>query len=445
MTEQQFLSLKKRSDVFRNDTYSLRIDKVKRIISWIEKNEEDIYDALKSDFNKPQFETLISEIGPCLTEARYVVKNLKSWMKDQKVKTPLVLFGHQSFIRYENKGVVLIIAPWNFPFLLSIVPLISAIAAGNTVVIKPSELTPATSKIIKKLSEDCFYANEVLVEEGSKEKTTELLQFKFDHVFFTGSTHVGKIIAQSCASRLIPVTLELGGKSPTIIDETANITEAAEKIFWGKYFNRSQACVAPDYLIIHHSVVEEFKSKFNQLVLINKDSEKANIITKNHEQRLLKMVDGPYDFNTQVALLFEVKSLNHPSMIEEIFGPLLPYFVYSQQDEISQYVDSNIKPLSFYVFSHNKTFIDTLLKKYSSGSVGINSVIAQFGNHYLPFGGVGNSGYGSNHGFYGYSELSHRRSIIKRQYFWYLAKLFLPPYTDFKTKLMHKLISITTK
>jgi len=231
MNSEQFSALKDKAQTFRNDSVSLRKERLKKVLNWIVTHESDIYAALKQDFNKPHFETLISEINPCTTEAKYAIKKLSCWMSDHKVKTPLALFGHRSSIRYENKGVVLVIGPWNYPFQLAVVPLISALAAGNSVVVKPSEFTPHTSRLIKKMAEDCFSANEVLIEEGGKEKTEELLKFNFDHVFFTGSTAVGKIIANACASRLIPVTLELGGKSPTIVDETADLDEAAFKIF----------------------------------------------------------------------------------------------------------------------------------------------------------------------------------------------------------------------
>ncbi len=440
MNDQQFLALKERSFIFRNDTVSLRADRLQKMLNWINKNEDDIYNALKADFNKPKFETLISEISPCTVELRYAIKKLKKWMSPQHVRTPLALFGHSSSIRYENKGVVLIIGPWNYPFQLAIVPLIAAIAAGNTAVIKPSEFTPHTSQLIKRLAEECFYANEVFVEEGGKDKTEELLKFNFDHVFFTGSTAVGKIISAACASRLIPVTLELGGKSPTIVDETANLDEAAFKIFWSKFLNRAQTCVAPDYLVLHQSIAEKLISKIKALSEKNKTADKGRIISEKHHDRLKKLAGQDVDLNKTNLVLLPLQNTQHPSMQEEIFGPVLPYFTYNQIDEISKIINPNEKPLSFYIFSENKTNIQTFLNRYPSGNVGINTVVVQFGNHHLPFGGVGASGHGNNHGFYGFKELSHHRAIIKQSYFGFLMRLLLPPYSDFKSNLVRKLL-----
>ncbi|MGZ3692598.1 MAG: aldehyde dehydrogenase family protein, partial [Pseudobdellovibrio sp.] len=391
MNSQQFSALKERAQVFRSDTVSIRRDRLEKLLDWMTKNEDEIYAALKQDFNKPHFETLISEINPCTTELRYAIKKLKCWMKDQRVGTPMALFGHSSVIRYENKGVVLVIGPWNYPFQLAVVPMISALAAGNTVVIKPSEFTPHTSRLIKKMAEDCFYANEVFVEEGGKEKTEELLKYNFDHVFFTGSTAVGRVISSACASRLIPVTLELGGKSPTIVDETADLDEAAFKIFWSKFLNRAQTCVAPDYLILHHSIAEKLISKLKDLTEKHKADEKARIISDKHLERLQKLAGQNVDFNKVPLVLLPLTDIKHPSMQEEIFGPVLPYFSYKNFEDISQIVLPEEKPLSFYIFSKNKSNIETLLKRYPSGNVGINTVVVQFSNHHLPFGGVGAS------------------------------------------------------
>lgn len=437
MTPQQFSLLKERSSIFRHDTFTLRKARLQKLLNWLETHEEDVIFALQRDFNKPKFETLISEILPSISEARFAVANLKSWMKPSSVKTPLTLLGQRSYIRHENRGVVLIISPWNYPFQLAVVPLISAVAAGNTVVIKPSELTPHTSDLIKKMVEQCFYSNEVCAELGGKEKTEELLSYDFDHVFFTGSTVVGKIIAAKCAPRLISTTLELGGKSPTIVDETANLNEAADKIFWGKYLNRAQTCVAPDYLILHESIAETLVQKLADLSSRFDDHNKGYIITDRHHDRLKNMIDAKEDLNKKTLVTLKVNSMNHPSMKEEIFGPVLPYFTFKSPTDLNSLISAKEKPLSLYVFSKSKKFIEFVLNQFPSGGAGVNSLIIQFGNHHLPFGGVGNSGSGAYHGKHGFLEMSHVRAVIQQSYFSFLRKLLMPPYSDLKIKIIN--------
>jgi aldehyde dehydrogenase (NAD+) len=436
MTPQQFAGLKERASIFRHDSVTLRAARLKKLVQWLETHEDDVVFALQRDFNKPKFETLISEIMPSLNEARYAVSHLKSWMKPTCVRTPLTLMGHKSYVRHENRGVVLIISPWNYPFQLAVVPLISAIAAGNAVVIKPSELTPHTSDLIKKMVEQCFYSNEVCVELGGKEKTEELLEYDFDHVFFTGSTAVGKIIAAKCATRLISTTLELGGKSPTIVDETANLNEAADKIFWGKYLNRAQTCVAPDYLILHESIAEKLIEKIDTLAAKHDGQNKGYIISERHHQRLKDMLDTPEDLNKKTLVTLKTDSLSHPAMKEEIFGPVLPYLTYKTATDLNALISVKEKPLSLYVFSKNPKFVDFVLNQFPSGGAGVNSLIVQFGNHHLPFGGVGQSGNGAYHGKHGFIEMSHARAVIQQNYFSILRKLLMPPYSDFKIKVI---------
>lgn len=436
MSPQQFEALKERASIFRHDSVTLRMARLKKLAQWLESHEDEVFFALQRDFNKPKFETLISEIMPSLNEARYAVRHLKSWMNSSSVRTPLTLLGNKSFVRHENRGVVLIISPWNYPFQLAVVPLISAVAAGNTVVIKPSELTPHTSALIKKMVEQCFYSNEVCVELGAKEKTEELLAYEFDHVFFTGSTAVGKIVAEKCASRLIPTTLELGGKSPTIVDETANLNDAAEKIFWGKFLNRAQTCVAPDYLILHESIAEKLIEKINRLAAKQDDQNKGYIITERHHQRLQEMLDAPVDLNQKTLITLRVDSMTHPTMKDEIFGPILPYFTYKSASELNSLISKKEKPLSLYVFSKNKKFVDFVLNQFPSGGAGVNNLIVQFGNHFLPFGGIGHSGNGAYHGKHGFIEFSHTRAVIQQNYFSFLRKLLLPPYSDFKIRIV---------
>jgi aldehyde dehydrogenase (NAD+) len=319
---------------------------------------------------------------------------------------------------------------------LAVVPLISAVAAGNTVVIKPSELTPHTSDLIKKMVEQCFYSNEVIVELGAKEKTEELLSYDFDHVFFTGSTAVGKIIAAKCADRLIPTTLELGGKSPTIVDETANLSETADKLFWGKYLNRAQTCVAPDYLILHESIAEKLVAKISELAAKFDGQNKGYIINERHHQRLQAMLDKKEDLNSKTLVLVKAESADHPAMKEEVFGPVLPYLTYKSPTELPGLLLTQEKPLSLYVFSKNKSFVEFVLNQFPSGGAGVNCVLVQFGNHHLPFGGVGHSGNGAYHGKHGFVAMSHARAVIEQSYFGFLRKLLMPPYSDFKVNII---------
>lgn len=436
MNTQNFAALKERSMSFRSESAEARIVRLKKLERWLTINESEILEALKLDFNKPHFETLVSEVLPTIKELKYTLKNLKKWMKSKSVSTPLGLLGHSSWIRFENKGVVLIISPWNYPFMLAVVPLIAALSSGNTVVIKPSELTPHTSNLIKKMVENCFYSNEVCVELGAKEKTQELLQYRFDHVFFTGSTQVGKIVAKACAENLIPTTLELGGKSPIIIDETADLDFAVEKVLWSKFLNRGQTCVAPDFALVHANIADAFSEKLNKYASQFDDTDKAKIISEQHHHRLQKLFGNNVDLNKQTLQTKFVENFEDPLMIEEIFGPILPILRYKTESELFSLAKQNEKPLALYVFSKNKQLVNDVLEKLPSGGVGINSVIVHLGNHNLPFGGVGHSGSGKYHGYFGFIEMSHQRAVIKQSYLAILGKLILPPYAPLKRKVV---------
>lgn len=436
MTPQQFQSLQKKAHGFRSEKAHERLARLQKIQKWINHHQELIIEALKKDFNKPRFETIISEISPVIDDLKLTSSQLRSWMRDRSVSTPSTLLGHQSFIRYEPKGVVFIIAPWNYPFQLSLSPLVAALSAGNSVVIKPSELTPATSELVKKLVSDCFPNDEVCVELGGKEKTEELLAYDFDHVFFTGSTTVGRVIAKACADRLIPVTLELGGKSPTIVAEDADITEAAEKIFWGKYINRGQSCIAPDYILAHSSVAEPLTRALQELSEKNSQSDKAQIINQHHHSRLQKLALTDQNLNEPTLTLLPIESQEHPAMHEEVFGPVLPILTYNHMEDLQKLISKKEKPLALYIFSKNTDFIDWVLREFPSGGAGINSVMIHFANNNLPFGGVGQSGHGKYHGHFGFLEMSHQRAVIRQSFLSITRRLVMPPYTANKYKLL---------
>lgn len=438
MIGKKFLDLKTKALHNKSLDISARLENLKKLLSWIEKNETEIKKALHLDFQKSEFETQTSEIGIVKSEIKYFLKNLKAWAKPERVKTPTNLIGHTSTIHYEPKGVVLIIAPWNYPFQLTINPLIPAIAAGNSVVIKPSELTAHTSKLIHHMVSEVFANDEVICELGGKDKTEELLTYDFDHVFFTGSTPVGKIIAQACAKKLIPYTLELGGKSPTIIDETANIEDAAEKVYWGKFLNRGQTCVAPDYILIHRSKKDDFINKFNELEKANTETP-TGFINSQHQNRIVKLSNNNTDYRTTRCELIDSPDLNSDIMKNEIFGPIAPVIAYGHLDEVYKILALNPYPLALYIFSNSQTNIREILNKTQSGGVAINNVIVHLANHYLPFGGIRTSGIGTYHGHFGFLEFSHRRSVIEQKFFAKTMRFVFPPYTNFKKKLLEKL------
>jgi aldehyde dehydrogenase (NAD+) len=442
MTSKIFKALKEKALINRSETASVRVERLVQLQKWIKDNEGLIEEALYQDFKKPKFETQVTEILMVMSEIKYFIQKLPRWMKERKVSTPIGLAGHISRIRYENKGVVLIISPWNYPFQLTVMPLIAALAAGNTVIIKPSELTNNTSLLLEKMCKECFARDEVIVELGEKEKTTELLAYPVDHVFFTGSTPVGRIIAQSCAERLIPYTLELGGKSPTIIDNTINIKEAVKKIFWGKFANRGQACVAPDILIIHQSIKTQFVTEYYKYAEQFKDETPTAIINENHIFRLKSMAD--IDFNTTHTLLIDAENANEKLKTEEIFGPIALVYNYETLQDIEKIYNISPNPLALYIFSDDKNFIETILNRFPSGGVGINTLIVHLANHNLPFGGIGTSGQGKYHGFFGFLELSHQRAILEKNLPNSSLDLIYPPYSAAKSTFIQILKKIVT-
>tara|TARA_R110000868_G_scaffold404922_3_gene683746 strand:+ start:3697 stop:5076 length:1380 start_codon:yes stop_codon:yes gene_type:complete len=408
---------------------SVRLNYLKALKSEIILKEQAIYDALKKDFSKSEFEAFISEFGMVMAQLNLTIKNLKSWAKPAKVKSSILTFPSSDYIFKEPYGSILIIAPWNYPFLLSLEPLIMAIAAGNTVVLKPSELTRHTSQLITDIIEKVFPKEQAVSIQGGVEITTELLTQKWDYIFFTGSVPVGKIVAQAAAKHLTPVTLELGGKSPCIIDDSVNLKLAAKRIVWGKFLNGGQTCIAPDYLVVKSDIKTEFvevlKSEITKAYGANvqESPDFPRIINTKNTKRLAKMLkDATIIFGGTIdekenyisPTLIDEPSLESDVMLEEIFGPILPILTYNTEDDIEKIIWNYEKPLSLYVFSNNKKFIENILIKYSFGGGVINDTLIHFGNHKLPFGGVGNSGMGAYHGKLGFDTFSHKKAIIKR-------------------------------
>lgn len=439
-----------------NNTYKQRIKKLNALKNAIENTYRDkIRQALFDDFKKPFTETDLTEIYSVVSEIKHVKSNLKSWMKRQKVDTPLALIGSSSWYKYEPKGVCLIISPWNFPLNLTFGPLVSAIASGNTVIIKPSEMTPNISGVMAEIIKDLFDENEVALVEGEVEVSQELLKLPFNHIFFTGSPNVGKIVMKSAAEHLTSVTLELGGKSPTIIDETVNLKTAVKKIAWGKFMNSGQTCIAPDYLLIHESKKDEFVKELKQQLktFFTDDASRSDSISRvvnaRHFKRLINHLEDAKSNNASIEIggknnsednFIEptvISNLSEESSLlqEEIFGPILPIKTYKTINEAINYINSKEKPLALYIYSQSKKNTNFIINNTRAGSTCINNNVIQYSNHNLPFGGSNNSGIGKSHGIFGFQEFSNMRSVMKQHTKGSIELLF-PPYNNFKKKLV---------
>ena len=392
-------------------------------------NEQAVIDALNKDFKKSEFEGYLSEFGIVISELNLAIKNLKRWAKPKRITSSLLTFPSKDYLYPEPFGTALIIAPWNYPFLLAMEPLIMAIAAGNTVVIKPSELTENTSKLITRIIKNVFPETIATSIQGGVEISTELLAQKWDYIFFTGSTHVGKIVAQAAAKHLTPVVLELGGKSPCIIDDSVNLKLVARRLVWGKLLNGGQTCIAPDYVIAKSNIKEDLiavlKTEINKQYGENPENslDFPRIVNKNNTKRLETLLqDSNIVFGGKINVnecyisptLVDQPSLNSQLMQEEIFGPILPILTYNTEEDIEHIIWNLEKPLSLYVFSNKTSFIKSTIEKYSFGGGVINDLLIHFGNHRLPFGGVGASGMGKYHGKHGFNTFSNTKPIVKR-------------------------------
>jgi aldehyde dehydrogenase (NAD+) len=406
-----------------------RLEMLNKLRNMIKSNEQLLMDTLRQDLNKSEFDSYITEIGIVLEEIRFTMKNLTGWVKPKRVKSSLTGIGSKNYIYSEPYGVALIIAPWNYPFQLSIAPLIGAIAAGNCAVIKPSELTPKTSSLINKLISEHFPKEFISVVEGGVETNTALLKEKFDYIFFTGSVPVGRIIMEAASKHLTPVTLELGGKSPCIVHEDANLKLAAKRIAWGKFINAGQTCVAPDYLFIHKRVKDEFLQLFREAIteLYGADpigrGDFTRIVSERHFKRLASFLSngttyfgGRYD---QTKLIIEPTVLvdidwDDEVMSDEIFGPILPVMEYVDLGSVVAQIGKRPKPLALYTFSEGSEVQNFVLNNLSFGGGCINDTVFHLSSPHLPFGGVGESGIGAYHGKGSFEVFSHQKSILKQ-------------------------------
>ncbi len=408
------------------------------------RREPDIVAALSADFGKPETEVILTEILPVLAELRHTSGHLKRWMRPRRVSPTLATFGTSARIRPEPRGACLIVAPWNYPFNLAIGPLVSCLAAGNSAIIKPSEMTPATSAVVAEIVAETFDPALVTVVEGGKEVSTALLALPFDHIFFTGSPAVGRIVMEAAAKNLTSVTLELGGKSPTIVGPNADLAKAAQWIAFGKFANAGQTCIAPDHLFVHESVKEAFVAALRERIAAGYGADPAasphlaRIVNEHHAGRLGRLLAdaqakgartilGGKPEGTRLApTLLEGVTPEMEIDREEIFGPVLPIMPYTDLDAVIARINSRPKPLALYVFDRDRGFAERVIAATTSGGVGVNLTVAHYTHPGLPFGGVNNSGIGAAHGEHGFRAFSHQRAIMKDR-FSSLPMLF-PPY-----------------
>ena len=428
-----------------------RLEQLKKLKKAILAYEDRLYEALWKDLHKSKFEAYVTEIGITLSEISFHIRHLRKWSKPKRVPTnQLIHFWSSSKILHEPFGRVLIIAPWNYPFQLLITPLIGAISAGNCVVLKPSQYTKNTALVMEQMISEYFQPEYIALFQGGREMNQTLLEQKWDYIFFTGSPDIGKVVMQAAAKNLTPVSLELGGKSPCIVDCDANLKVAAARIVWGKFINAGQTCIAPDYLFVHKSVKKEFLGLMNQTILryFGSDPKESSffprIATVEKTERLSRFIEksnkitgGEIDIQNRYLppTIIDSVTQEDPIMKEEIFGPILPVMEFDELQEVIDYVNNHPKPLSFYYFSKNRKKQKEIFRKTSSGGGCINDVLIHFSNDNMPFGGVGNSGMGGYHGKYSFETFSHKRSVMKKSNCIDIP-LRYPPYREWKYKLV---------
>lgn len=432
---------------------STRIEHLQRLKLAIKKYEGNIEKALEKDLGKHSFEAYLTEIGFIYNSIDFALKNIKKWTKIKKVKNDIAQLPGKSMIYRSHYGAVLIIGPYNYPFQLLVEPLIGAIAGGNTVVLKPSEYTPNVEEIIVKIINEVFEEKYVAVVTGDYQVNSSLLDLPFDYIFFTGSINVGKIVMEKASKNLIPITLELGGKSPVVVDNTANLKVSAKRIMWGKLTNAGQTCIAPDYILAHENIIDRLCEELKQATIefygedIINNKEFGRIVNEKHMNRLACILEhdkeniifgGSIDMKQKFIspTILKNVTLDNKSMKEEIFGPILPVIKYSNMDDIKKYINSNPKPLALYIFSENKVFIDDVLNRFSFGGGCVNDTILHVASKYLPFGGVGPSGIGRYHGKSSFETFTYEKSIVKKPSKLDIPLIF-PPYKD-RLKIIKK-------
>lgn len=421
----------------------------------IEENEDEIITALKKDLNKPRFEAYETEIGIVLEEIRFTLKHIKKWARPKRVKTPILHFISKSYVVSEPYGVTLVMSPWNYPFQLAIAPLVGAIAGGNCSIIKPSAFSANTSSLIAKLIKENFKEEYISVIEGGRSENEALLNEKFDYICFTGSVEVGKVVMEKAAKHLTPVTLELGGKSPCIVCEDANIDLAAKRAIWGKFLNGGQTCVAPDYLLVHKNVKEKLLNAMKKYIVQfygekpcdNDDFPK--IINEKHFNRLLGLmksggdviIGGENDIKSHKIAPTIINNIawEHDIMREEIFGPLFPVIEFENINEVIKVVNNHPKPLALYLFTTSKNIEEKVIESISFGGGCINDTIVHLATSYMAFGGVGESGMGGYHGKSSFDTFTHKKSILNKSNLIDINVRYAP-YNDKKFNLLKKIL-----
>jgi aldehyde dehydrogenase (NAD+) len=442
---------------WRTSTAKERIGRLTKIKKYLKQpqNIDRLLDALAEDLKKSEVEAMTSEIMVAIHSLDYVINNLKAWMRPREVSPPLTAIGAQCQTIHEPKGVALIIAPWNYPFQLAINPIVYALAAGCPVILKPSEYSVATSSYLVKMFDDLFDSSEVKVYTGGVDTSQTLLQLPFNHMYFTGSTTVGKIVMRAAAEHLSSVTLELGGKSPCIIDPKISISAVADRIIWGKYYNNGQTCIAPDHLYVHESKVtatvealtKSITKLYGTLDGLPSNPDYGRIISDRHHQRALDLISDavqkgatiayggsgdPVSRYIQPTILTEV-SPDAEVMQEEVFAPILPILTYDSEDQVIEAINSRPKPLALYVMSKRSDWTNHIINRTSAGTTVVNDFLIQYANHKLPFGGINASGVGKSHGWYGFMAFTNERSLVKQRLA--VTRLMHPPYSPWKEKL----------
>ena len=437
-------------------TYKERVSKLRRLKNALEyEYKQPLREALFTDFGKPFLETDLTEIYPILAEIKHIERNLRDWMRPKKVGNPLPMIGSRSYIEYESKGVCLILSPWNFPVNLTFDPLVSAIAAGNCCIVKPSESTPATSQVMAEIVSALFDPSEIALVQGEVETAKALLELPFHHIFFTGSPAVGKHIMEAASRHLSSVTLELGGKSPAFVDETASMETTAKRLAWGKCLNAGQVCVAPDYILVTEkakgALIEALENQLQSFFPegASNSGSYSRIINTAHHRRLQDYVNSAVSQGARIIYGGENSEENRffePTLIdqvpedsdllqEEIFGPVLPIVTVKDADEAVDFINRRPRPLALYTFSKNKGAIQKLSANTRAGTACINHNVVHLSNNHLPFGGVNNSGIGKAHGHHGFLAFSNERATL-RQYTPSSIDLLMPPYSDLKQRMM---------
>ncbi len=450
----------------KRSTAAQRIAKLDKLRAAIVARERAIRDAMFADFRKSPTEVDMTEIFAALLEIKDAIHSLPRWMRPEAVATPMSLVGTHSAVHYEPRGVALIIGPWNYPFQLVIAPLVAAVAAGNCAIVKPSELTAHTSAVLAELVASVFAEDEVAVVEGDAAVAQQLLALPFDHFFFTGSTRVGRIVAQAAAKHLASTTLELGGKSPAVVDDSADLASTAKRLVWGKFVNAGQTCIAPDYVLVSRrreaALVAALRGAIADAYGATEDARRASpdlcrIIDDRNWKRLTALLDGTVSAGAKVEVgggrdagerylaptVLTNVGPDTPIMSEEIFGPILPILTYDSFDEVAPFIAARDKPLALYIFATERARIDALIANTTAGGTCINATLIHFANSNLPFGGVGASGLGSYHGFYGFRAFSHERAVLHQGRI-DLVKRVYPPYTASVKKMMGWMFKLFT-